>query len=243
MLNTFIDLEKVRDHSKVTQIQVEEYKIEKRSKHEKQMKSESDLSFLKNRFKNRRNTTAANAQPKVVKSKTVLKPKASLKEMKLPSEPLKLQKKPFSRNNNQNKHKSIISPLKKEPKTTIITDSDSKRFFEEVFDDPNEFDHLLKDMPHIDEHDELDEIHDDFQSEIKREIQTMKQEELKNMLPKDLKIINASDDEDCSLDIGDEAEVGDHSYVPNPSMKTRTIRDINSSNKSRGMLSPIREND
>jgi len=104
-----------------------------------------------------------------------------------------------SRNKDQDRHKGIVSPLKKDPKTTV-TDSDSKRFFEEVYDGHNDLDKILLDMPNINEeaehHNELHE--EDLHIEIKREIQTMRHAELKSILPRELRILNISDDEEGS---------------------------------------------
>ena len=75
-------------------------------------------------------------------------------ERSIPKPESKLRK-GFSRNKNQNRHNSITSPnCKKEPKTTI-TDSDSKRFFDEIFDDPTDLDQMLRDTP--DDMDFIDE--------------------------------------------------------------------------------------
>lgn len=103
-------------------------------------------------------------------------------------------------------------------------------------------------MPHIDEQEEHfeDMQEDDFEFEVKREIQNWSQQELKHkMNTKDTnnRFVNASDDEEGAWDVGDENAVGDHTSVPKPSVKTRTIKDLNSSTKSRGLLSPIRENE
>lgn len=136
------------------------------------------------------------------------------------------------------------TPNKEEPIITI-TDSDSKKFFDEVFDDAKDLETILLDMPLIaEEGQHIGDYHDDdCELEIKREIQTMRHSELKTLLPKDFRNFNPSDDEEGSCDVGDETSNDDHSSVPKPSMKTRTIRDINSKNDNRRFLSPIRENE
>lgn len=136
------------------------------------------------------------------------------------------------------------TPNKEEP-TITITDSDSKKFFDEVFDDAKDLETILLDMPLIaEEGHHIGDYHDDdCELEIKREIQTMRHSELKTLLPKDFRNFNPSDDEEGSCDVGDETSNDDHSSVPKPSMKTRTIRDINSKNDNRRFLSPIRENE
>lgn len=125
-----------------------------------------------------------------------------------------------------------------------FTDSDSKQFFDEVFDDAKDFDNMLLDMPLIAEetHHHEDPNDENFEFEMKREIQTMKHGQLKSLLKGDPRI-NHSDDEEGLCDVGDETYNGDHSSVPKPSMKTRTIRDINSKNDNNRILSPIRENE
>ena len=112
-----------------------------------------------------------------------------------------------------------------------ITDHDSKQFFDEVFDDPQDLDSMLLDMPLITEAKMNDEEphEEDNEFDIKREIQTMKEGDMKKLLVNNVRY-NPSDDEEGLCDVGDESNSGDHSSVPKPSMKARTIRDINSQN-------------
>lgn len=141
------------------------------------------------------------------------------------------------------KYQSITSPPKQKHKLDI-TDSDSKKFFEEVFDDDNGVDKLLLDMPlMVEDSNNIDEAPDCFLSEIKREIQTMRQTEIDDLLTKEIKNFNSSDDEDVLCDVGNETNSDDHSSVPKLSMKMRTIKDINKKVDNKDHLSPIRENE
>jgi hypothetical protein len=81
-----------------------------------------------------------------------------------------------------------------------VTNSDSKKFFDEVFDDPKDFDKMLLDMPLITEEGQNHEYHHDanFEFEIKREIQTMSHGQLNKLIPLDHKGFNHSDDEEGS---------------------------------------------
>ena len=124
------------------------------------------------------------------------------------------------------KYQSVNSPPQKDKKQDI-TDSDSKKFFEEVFDENNDIDKMLLDMPLITDDSNIEDGPDSLVSEIKREIQTMKQTELKNIFMKEVRNINSSDDEDGLWDVGNEMENDDHSSIPKLSMKMRTIKDIN----------------
>lgn len=141
------------------------------------------------------------------------------------------------------KYQSINSPPKFKKKHEV-TDSDSKKFFDEVFDDNNGIDKLLLDMPlMVEDPNNMDDGPDCILSEIKREIQTMKQTEIKDILIKEAKNLNYSDDEDANWDVGNETNSDDHSSVPKLSMKMRTIKDINKKADNKDHLSPIREND
>ena len=83
----------------------------------------------------------------------------------------------------------------KEQKSAVF-DSDSKDFFDEVINDQQDLDVMLLDLPNIEEEHNVDDHYDEL--EIKKEIQTMKQKDLKNLLKNEMKIIHPSDDEEGS---------------------------------------------
>lgn len=134
------------------------------------------------------------------------------------------------------------SPTKKNRKKSI-TDSDSKKFFEAVYDHRNDHDNDLLYMPLIAEEVRNTEEHfDGFEAEIKNEIQSLKKNGLRDLSFKDIRNLNISEDEEGFCDVGDENTNNEHTSLPKISMKAKTIKDIYSHSDSTPQLHPIKEN-
>jgi hypothetical protein len=110
-------------------------------------------------------------------------------------------KKEMTEEKKQIDYSALMSPSGKNINIDI-TDSDSKQFFDEVFDDPLDLEGILFDVVLIAEarlNDE-DQNEEDNEHDIKREIQKMKQGELKlkMLLTRDTRNFNPTDDEEGS---------------------------------------------
>jgi hypothetical protein len=167
-------------------------------------KNEKD-DFLKNKIRDRSNTAKEfsyhkkqkitmnkNQSSKNLSRMRYIRPQTSKANHKI--------RKELTEEKKQTDYSALVVTPKGIEVSINITDSDSKQFFDEVFNDPQDLDNMLLDMPLIEEEKlQYDGQHEeDNEFDIKREIQTMKEGKIRRLLLKEPRHYNPSDDEEGS---------------------------------------------